>query len=178
MKIQHIADKALKDGFLTPAMEFEVNKIVDSDSASQLSLEEYLALDQIMRGLLEGEIVCRSRKQFINVMEQLVLEEASVRVAEMQPLTDSKLDIGDIAGYALNRLPPLYATTSQGAEYQRQLASVELQPSIARAISMGIERYQQRPESRGELIGKVGQSGEITKQITNLLQSHATNYEV
>jgi hypothetical protein len=47
-------------------------------------------------------------------MEELVLTEAISRVAEIEATSDSTLDLGDIAAYALNRLPPLYATTKKG----------------------------------------------------------------
>ena len=175
MSIKQIVDQALKDGFLTPAMESEVGKICDS--AAELSLEEYMALDRLMGALLEGEVVSMPRKQFINVMEELVLGEAIARVAEIEQTTDNNLDIGDIAAYALNRLPPLYATTEQGATYQRQRAREELQELISHQVRSAIGRYLDRPESIGELIGTVGKGGEITEQISSLLQSHATDYE-
>jgi hypothetical protein len=37
------------------------------------------------------------RKQFINVMEELVLTEAIARVAEIEATSDRVLDVGDIA---------------------------------------------------------------------------------
>ena len=46
MRIQDIVQQALSDGFLTPSMESEVGRICES--ASELSLEEYMALDQLM----------------------------------------------------------------------------------------------------------------------------------
>ncbi|MDJ0713968.1 MAG: late competence development ComFB family protein [Prochloraceae cyanobacterium] len=177
MSLEKIAARALKDGFLTPGMQSSVEKICTSDSASELSLEEYTALDRIMRGILDGEVISLSSKKFINVMEELVLGEAIVKVAEMEQITDKNLDVGDIAAYALNRLPPLYATTSQGATYQRQLARKELQQLISHQVRSAIYTYLQRPESIGELIGQVEQVGEITKQISSLLQSHASDYE-
>lgn len=170
--INEIVQQALKDGYLTPAMEAEVGKICDS--ASELSVEEYMALDQLMGALLEGEVVSMPRKQFINVMEELVISVAISRVAEIEQTSDRALDIGDIAAYALNRLPPLYATTEEGANYQRQRAQRELQELIAQQIDAAIDRYLDRPESIGQLIGT---SGDITSQISNLLQSYANKYE-
>jgi Late competence development protein ComFB len=170
--IKDIVEQALKDGYLTPAMEAEVGRICDS--ASELSVEEYMALDRLMGALLEGEVVSMPRKQFINVMEELVISAAISRVAEIEQTSDRALDIGDIAAYALNRLPPLYATTEEGANYQRQRAKEELQELISQSIDGAIARYLDRPESIGQLIGT---SSDITNQISNLLQSHATKYE-
>ncbi len=153
MSIQNIVELALKDGYLTPTMEAEVGRICES--AAELSLEEYMALDQLMGALLTGEVTAMPRKQFINVMEELVLSEAISRMADLeakktsQPdLTVKKLDnpdVGDIAAYALNRLPPLYATTEEGAQYQRQRAKEELQTLISEQVEEGIKRYIERP---------------------------------
>src|SRR4028119_2391388 len=118
MSIQEIVEQALHDGYLTPAMETEMGRICDT--ASELSVEEYIALDKLMAALLTGEVVAVQRKQFINVMEELVLTEALARVAEIEVTSDRHLDVGDIAAYALNRLPPLYATSEEGGNYQRQ----------------------------------------------------------
>jgi len=52
------------------------------------------------------------------------------RVAESEITSGHTLDVGDIAAYALNRLPPLYATTEEGASYQRLRATEELQELI------------------------------------------------
>jgi hypothetical protein len=46
MSIEKIVDQALQDGYLTPAMEAEVGRICDT--ASELSIEEYMALDRLM----------------------------------------------------------------------------------------------------------------------------------
>ena len=81
MSIQKIVEQALQDGYLTPAMEAEVGYICDK--ATELSIQEYMALDKLMGALLTGEVIAVARKQFINVMEELVLTEAITRVAEI-----------------------------------------------------------------------------------------------
>ena len=60
MNIQAIVEHALDEGYLTPAMEAEVGRICDS--AAELSVEEYMALDHLMGALLAGEIVTVPRK--------------------------------------------------------------------------------------------------------------------
>lgn len=144
MSIQEIVEQALQDGYLTPAMEAEVGRICDT--ASELSIEDYMALDKLMGALLTGEVVAVPRKQFINVMEEMVLTEVIARVAEIELTSDRTLDVGDIAAYALNRLPPLYATTEEGAKYQRQRATEELHALIAQQVSAAIDRYLDRPD--------------------------------
>lgn len=176
MSIKEIVDQALQDGYLTPSMEAEVGRICDT--AAELSVEEYMALDKLMGCLLTGEVVAVPRKQFINVMEELVLSEAISRIAEIEQTSDSSLDVGDIAAYALNRLPPLYATTEEGANYQRQRAKEELQTLIDQQVNEAISRYLDRPEFYPERQAlRKGESGNVAGQLSNLLKDYAPSYE-
>lgn len=175
MSIQKIVEQALQDGYLTPSMEAEVGRICDT--AAELSVEEYMALDKLMGSLLTGEVVAVPRKQFINVMEELVLSEAITRVAEIEQTSDSSLDVGDIAAYALNRLPPLYATTEEGANYQRQRAKEELQELIDRQVNEAIARYLDRPEFYPERQAIRKSDSGVANQLSSLLKDYAPGYE-
>lgn len=177
MSIEKIVDQALQDGYLTPAMEAEVGRICDT--ASELSIEEYMALDRLMGALLTGEVVAVPRKQFINVMEELVLTEAIARVAEIEATSDVTLDLGDIAAYALNRLPPLYATTEEGADYQRNRAKDELQALISQQVSEAIARSLDRPDFFPERQAISKPTGDdVLGQVSSLLQTYAQKFEV
>ncbi len=176
MGINLIVEQALQDGYLTPSMESEVGRICDT--AAELSVEEYMALDKLMGALLTGEVVAVPRKQFINVMEELVLSEAITRVAEIEQTSDTSLDVGDIAAYALNRLPPLYATTEEGANYQRQRAREELQTLIQQQVAEAIARYLDRPEFFPERQAITNKSdSNMAGQLSSLLKDYAPNYE-
>ncbi len=174
MSIEKIVDQALQDGYLTPSMEAEVGRICNT--ASELSIEEYMALDRLMGALLTGEVVVLPRKQFINVMEELVLSEAIAKVAEIEDSNDRPVDVGDIAAYALNRLPPLYATTEEGAQYQRARAREELQEPISTqvkdAIAISIDQAAPHPTSFGQSSGQ-----EMVTKMTNLLKVYAEEFE-
>jgi Late competence development protein ComFB len=176
MSIEKIVEQALQDGYLTPAMEAEVGRICDT--ASELSIEEYMALDRLMGALLTGEVVAVPRKQFINVMEELVLTEAIARVAEIEATSDCTLDLGDIAAYALNRLPPLYATTEEGADYQRGRAKDDLQVLIAQQVNEAIARSLDRPDffPERQILGK-NAGDEVLTQVSTLLQAYAPKFE-
>jgi hypothetical protein len=176
MNIQTIVEQALEDGYLTPAMEAEVGRICDS--AAELSVEEYMALDKLMGALLAGEVVTVPRKQFINVMEELVLTEVIAQVAAIEISTDAHLDVGDIAAYALNRLPPLYATTEEGASYQRDRAKTELREPIQQQVEAGIARNLDRPDffPERQAIAKNDRS-EVVAQVSTLLESYAPRFE-
>jgi hypothetical protein len=176
MNIEKIVEQALKDGHITPTMEMEVGRICET--TKELNAEEYIALDKLMGALLTGEVVATPRKQFINVMEELVISETIAKIAEIETTSDQTLDVGDIAAYALNRLMPLYATTEEGANYQRERAKQELHELITQQVEAGISRYLDRPEffpERQVLSKKTGI--DMLKQVSSLLQSHAINYE-
>jgi hypothetical protein len=176
MGIQEIVEQALQDGYLTPSMEAEVGRICDT--AAELSVEEYMALDKLMGALLTGEVVAVPRKQFINVMEELVLSEAITLIAEIEQASETSLDVGDIAAYALNRLPPLYATTEEGANYQRQRAKEELQNLIQQQVSDAIARYLDRPEFFPERQAITKKNGtQVANQLSSLLKDYAPSYE-
>lgn len=174
--IESIVEQALQDRYFTPAMEAEVGRICDS--AFELSVEEYMALDQLMGALLTGEVVAVPRKQFINVMEDLVLSEAIARVAEIETNSNKVLDLGDIAAYALNRLPPLYATTEQGANYQRERAMADLKHLIAQQVKEALEHNLDLPEFFPDrsTFGSVNKDS-LLSQLSNLLQAYAPNFE-
>ncbi|MFM7886819.1 MAG: late competence development ComFB family protein [Pseudanabaena sp.] len=174
--IESIVEQALQDHYLTPAMEAEVGRICDS--AFELSVEEYMALDRLMGALLTGEVVAVPRKQFINVMEELVLSEAVARVAEIEANSNKVLDLGDIAAYALNRLPPLYATTEQGANYQKERALADLQYLIAQQVKEAIDRNLDQPEFFPDRsnFGSFNKDS-VLSQLSNLLQAYAPAFE-
>lgn len=174
MSIEKIVEQALQDGYLTPSMEAEVGRICNT--ASELSIEEYMALDRLMGALLTGEVVVLPRKQFINVMEELILSEAIARVAEIEDNSDKSLDVGDIAAYALNRLPPLYATTEEGAQYQRARAREELQSLISSQVKEAITRNLDRVAQNQTVLGQVSGKA-VLDQVSSLLQTYAQDYE-
>ena len=184
MNIQAIVEHALEEGYLTPTMEAEVGRICDS--AAELSVEEYMALDHLMGALLAGEVVTVPRKQFINVMEELVLTETIAQITAIsqgegfanEVANDVQLDVGDIAAYALNRLPPLYATTEEGASYQRERAKKELQEPIVQQVRSAIAQNLDRPEffPERQAISKPAET-EVVTQVTTLLQTYAPQFE-
>jgi Late competence development protein ComFB len=177
MSIEKIVEQALQDGYLTPSMEAEVGRICNT--ASELSIEEYMALDRLMGALLTGEVVVLPRKQFINVMEELVLSDAIARVAEIEATTSElSLDVGDIAAYALNRLPPLYATTEEGAHFQRARAKEQLHDLISKEVNAAIDRNLDRPEPvNPTALGKPSSGTEVLSNLSNWLQANAVNFE-
>ena len=176
MTIQEIVEQALAEGYLTPAMEGEINQICETKT--DLSAAEYAALDQLMSALLAGKVVVSHRKQFINVMEELVLSEALTLIAEIEIASNQSVDIGDVTAYALNRLPPLYATTEEGASYQRQRAKSDLQGLISQQVRQAVNHHisSNKIIADRQALGTANRN-EVLEQINNLLQTYAIRYE-
>jgi hypothetical protein len=174
MDIKDIVDEAIKTGYLTPAMEAEVGRLCET--SKELSYDQYMALDKLMGALLKEEIKTIPRKQFINVMEELVLSEVIDRITEIESTKEKILDIGDVTAYALNRLPPLYATTEEGANYQRKKAKQELHDLIAEKVEKSMGIYLDRPNVNDNRHA-IKNSNERFDQVNKLLQDFASNYE-
>ena len=86
--------------------------------------------------------------------------------------------MGDITAYALNRLPPLYATTEEGAKYQREKAKKELDPLISQQVSEAISKYLDTPNFFPERQALNKNTGnEVLTQVSTLLQTYASNFE-
>ncbi|MGK7943619.1 MAG: late competence development ComFB family protein [Microcystaceae cyanobacterium] len=181
MTIHQIVEQALQDGYLTPSMEAEVGRICES--AIELSTEEYMALDRLMGALLTGEITAMPVKKFMNVMEELVIREATTCLKDLDNSKESMPDLGDVAAYALNRLPPLYATSKEGAHFQRQRATNELLDLIRQQVQEGIKRYIERPILPHHELDELELSGEsqttghqdLVMQMNRLLRSFASD---
>ncbi|MEB3338159.1 MAG: late competence development ComFB family protein [Leptolyngbyaceae bacterium] len=145
MSIDEIVKKALQDGYLTPAMEVELGQMCDR--VSELSMDDYVALESLMELLLAGrgtEVRC---KEFVNVIEELILRESISQLASIRGTSNAIPDLGDVIAYALNRVPPLYATTKEGASYQRTRGKGEFGTLITQQVLEAISHIMSRSET-------------------------------
>ena len=75
-------------------------------------------------------------------------------------------------------MPPLYATTEEGGNYQRQRAKEELEQLIKQQVNEAIARSLDRPEFFPERQALGKNSGEeVLKQVSALLQAYAPSFE-
>ncbi|MGB3612906.1 MAG: late competence development ComFB family protein [Elainellaceae cyanobacterium] len=144
MSIVQLINQALESGHLTAMMATDISRRCDIDAA--LALEDYMALDRLTDALMKGDVVTIPRKQFVNVMEELVLAEAAARITKLEANGPTFLDLGDVAAYALNRLPALYATTEEGMGYQRDRANEMLRGVIVDTVNEAITLSMAWPE--------------------------------
>ncbi|MGQ9866340.1 MAG: tetratricopeptide repeat protein [Pseudanabaenaceae cyanobacterium] len=83
---------------------------------------------------------------FANVMEYAVLREAKAQLVATR--LDGTLRLAEVAAWALNRLPGLYATSARGEAYARQRIADALARDIRIQSRSGVVRvrcYPQRP---------------------------------
>jgi hypothetical protein len=93
-----------------------------------------------------------------NAMETLVAHELQRQLRMMPPKVAQDIAADDVAAYALNCLPPLYATTDSGWEWQIARAQEEMQSQIAMAVSQGLMVVHQAPIRSGVRISAGNES--------------------
>lgn len=76
--------------------------------------------------------------QFINTLENLVAAVADRQISKLEPDIQPKVTLEEVCAYALNRLPPMYATTDNGLKYWRERARVELAGDILATVRQSI----------------------------------------
>ncbi|MEO1094042.1 MAG: late competence development ComFB family protein [Cyanobacteria bacterium J06638_28] len=86
-----------------------------------------------------------SDRVYINVMESLVAEEVEQQLHELPVRVRRYIRVEEVATYALNRLPALYASSAKGWQYQCQFAQRDLQAKIQDAVRQGIVAVQVDP---------------------------------
>ncbi|HAG84178.1 MAG TPA: hypothetical protein DCL61_24235 [Cyanobacteria bacterium UBA12227] len=80
-----------------------------------------------------------------NAMEPLAAQEIERQMQSLPEDIIKSINKGEAIAYALNRLPPLYATTQEGWHWQHQRAKETLQPLISKAASWAIRAVQRKP---------------------------------
>ena len=80
-----------------------------------------------------------------NVMESLVHKEIERQLKNLPPHSVKYIDPVDVATYALNRLPPLYASCERGKYYQQQLGETKLRDQVTIRVRQAIAAVQRDP---------------------------------
>jgi hypothetical protein len=80
-----------------------------------------------------------------NYMEVLVRDEVERQVDQLPPDVKAMANYADIAAYALNRLPSLYATTKRGRMIQQWKAEASLRLAVKQAVQQGVAVFQKDP---------------------------------
>jgi hypothetical protein len=80
-----------------------------------------------------------------NAMELLVTEEIRRQTKQMQASHVQHLNLTEVSAYALNRLPPLYASSQEGLYRQKQRGQQELGQQLQAVVRTAITIASQNP---------------------------------
>ncbi|MDX1978361.1 MAG: late competence development ComFB family protein [Pseudanabaenaceae cyanobacterium bins.68] len=83
---------------------------------------------------------------FSNVLENLVLSAAQAVAKQVDADVRSQINLAEVSAYALNRLPPMYATSQRGWEVLRRKAKEELAREILLRVKAAFEQVLNRPK--------------------------------
>ncbi|MCG9885473.1 MAG: ATP-binding cassette domain-containing protein [Cyanobacteria bacterium] len=89
-----------------------------------------------------------------NAMESMVLQEVLAQFAGRENQgSPVRSDLSSVMAFALNHLPPLYATTNEGINFQRQHALDQCRDRIAEQVSNAITHHESHDDpSRDRLV--------------------------
>lgn len=87
----------------------------------------------------------QSAHTYRNVMDSLVAEEVERQVRQLPPKLMRYVNQAEVIAYALNRLPPLYATSEKGWQQQYVKAKREMHSQIVLAVRQALAAVQRDP---------------------------------
>ncbi|MEB3174974.1 MAG: late competence development ComFB family protein [Cyanobacteriota bacterium] len=113
----------------------------------------------------------------INVMESLVYAEIERQLKFYPKNLRSYLNTVEVATYALNRLPPLYASSKMGQEQQRRLGERQYREQILSVVRRAIAAVERDPlRSSTPIVSDLEMQYEEAKQtlygVQELLQDY------
>jgi len=69
-----------------------------------------------------------------NAIEEMVIAEIDLQISHLPEYRRDQINLSEIAAYALNRLPPMYATSNVGWLRQRKKAATEMRSQIESSV--------------------------------------------
>ncbi|MGB7444653.1 MAG: late competence development ComFB family protein [Coleofasciculaceae cyanobacterium] len=96
----------------------------------------------------EGQVEQRNQaRTYQNVMEWLVAREIEQQHLQLPPEVAISVNTTEVAAYALNRLPPLYASSEEGWRYQQIRGKLKFSKLIMTVVRQAFAAVQ-RDKSR------------------------------
>lgn len=81
-------------------------------------------------------------RKYHNIMEDLVAEEVKRQVASLSPRLSQYIKRVEVETYALNRLPPLYASSKEGLLQQHKRGREALIEEVKKAVRQALIAIQ------------------------------------
>jgi Late competence development protein ComFB len=86
-----------------------------------------------------------SVRAYQNIMENLVHQEIQRQMQTMPRTLLEYIEVSEVATFALNRLPPLYASSQRGKELQAEKGQNKLKQEVATAVRQALAAVQRDP---------------------------------
>ncbi len=80
-------------------------------------------------------IQTNSQNKYINIMEEMVAKEVNRKMRLLPQKLAKYIKRADVETYALNRLPPLYACSQEGWQFQTKKAEKDYKQTIALVVN-------------------------------------------
>lgn len=80
-----------------------------------------------------------------NIMELMVAEEIKRQVSHHPAYRSLSLNLTEVSAFALNRLPPLYASSQEGLYRQKQRGIKEFKQQVEMAVRRALQIVSQKP---------------------------------
>lgn len=114
-----------------------------------------------------------------NVLEEIVVVEVQEQIKHLSTSAREAINLSEVAAFALNRLPVLYASTSRGWLQQRKRAHNELQHQIVSAVQQALLGVKRDPLRKSTKIAasKVETPAHILARLQKLLSKSALQWQ-
>ncbi len=121
-------------------------------------------------------------KTYVNVMEELVREEIQRQIRMYSRQIGQSINTIEVATYALNRLPPLYASSEKGKNQQKINGQKRYQDQIKTSVRQGFAAVHRDPiRSSVPLVAateaKYQQAESALQELEQYLEIQGLNYQ-
>ncbi|MGF1494672.1 MAG: late competence development ComFB family protein [Microcoleaceae cyanobacterium] len=108
------------------------------------------------------------RRRYHNVMEDMVSEEVRSQMTQLSPRLTQYIQRTEVETYALNRLPPLYASSKEGWLYQQKRGRAELLSKVKTAVRQALMAVQQDPLRNSTPIVKEQEEQPVKRKVVEV----------
>ena len=115
----------------------------------------------------------------VNVMEALVYQEIQKQLKFYPKNLKSYINLTEVATFALNRLPPLYASSVKGQEEQENIASLKYRKEINSAVRRAIAAVERDPlRNSTPIISEIEVKYQEAEKTLGAIQSLLADYNL
>jgi hypothetical protein len=149
--VPDLVQEALRDRQLYRSLREIGSSYLSIDRRNAFTVKSYLKrkaekCGEPSRGVKDFKsYMCGAQYNYTNVLENLVTSFAEHNMQRLTPELRQQIKIEDVVAYALNRLPPMYATSGRGVQQLRQKVKSEMLREVLNVLKQGFVKVLQSP---------------------------------